>query len=820
MTPDELAAHDLLSELRTRIATQPLPYQHGVEASALKSLWDIFELTRKAMKDHPGCAKFAQLATNMLNVDLRPVTAKWHRAFEAGVLNSRDGANEFRADLARVRKRLVTFAQELQVMAYGSIVPDELSPDALSPDEIADCFKPLEFGVDQNPNGKPSFFEDEAKEIAARRSVSGIPGNPRMDAIGLALSGGGIRSATFCLGVIQVLADRGLMKDFDYLSTVSGGGYTGAFVTSLIGSGQGFDQLARPFGPDTEAVRHVRQNAKYLSAIDLKSRWTMVVGTVAGLILNWLAPIAILSGLALLASNISVGSRIWTNAILASAELSIFAILIYGMSLNFGLARWPRIAVALITAFGLAFAAIAVSEWGFGKFRSTPYALTITLAATFLIVATPIGVRFLPVFRTEKYRHLLFRVTLYAAGLIVPVLGLLCFYFLRDLAGRELVADASWWDPLRYVNGLTVLWTIFALSALFSLLLLDVNLTGPHKLYRDQLAKTFVWPSGAPEIPLSQMNPTQRAPYHLINATVNLPSSTSDVLRDRKGDFFLFSKHWVGSTAVEYRPASCWKTKRSPVDLATAMAISGAAASPQMGLGSIPSLSALMTLLNIRLGFWLANPRSAPPITPPGFSCLLREMTGWVMSEERTWLNVSDGGHIENMGLYELLRRRCKFIVCVDGEADPESTFHGQLTLVRHAQIDLGVRIEPHLDEMRPDPKSRFSKTHAQLFRIKYPQSKGGRAAGMGLLLYLKLSLTGDEAELLKRYRLIHPDFPHQSTIDQFYGEEQFEAYRQLGVHVANGTFAPALLTDNQNPTHVREWFRQLAANMLEPLET
>jgi hypothetical protein len=121
---------------------------------------------------------------------------------------------------------------------------------------------------------------------------------------------------------------------------------------------------------------------------------------------------------------------------------------------------------------------------------------------------------------------------------------------------------------------------------------------------------------------------------------------------------------------------------------------------------------------------------------------------------------------------------------------------------------------------MRPDPTSRFSKTHAQLFRIKYPESEGGRAAGMGLLLYLKLSLTGDEAELLKRYRLIHPDFPHQSTIDQFYDEEQFEAYRQLGVHVANGTFAPALLTDNPNPTHVREWFRQLAANMLEPLET
>ena len=223
-----------------------------------------------------------------------------------------------------------------------------------------------------------------------------------------------------------------------------------------------------------------------------------------------------------------------------------------------------------------------------------------------------------------------------------------------------------------------------------------------------------------------------------------------------------------------------------------------------------------MTLLNIRLGFWIANPKRRTPLGPPGFSCIVREMTGAFMSERKTWLNISDGGHIENMGLYELLRRRCKFIICVDGEADPESTFHGQLTLVRHAQIDFGIRIEPRLDEMRPDPHSRFSRTHAQLFRIRYPATTGGRAAGLGLMLYLKLSLTGDEAELLKRYRLLNPDFPHQSTLDQFYDEEQFEAYRQLGVHVAEGTFARALMTRNLRPSTVKEWFEQLAVNMLE----
>jgi hypothetical protein len=267
---------------------------------------------------------------------------------------------------------------------------------------------------------------------------------------------------------------------------------------------------------------------------------------------------------------------------------------------------------------------------------------------------------------------------------------------------------------------------------------------------------------------------------------------------------------------VGYSRTRDWWANGVPLDLATVMAISGAAASPHMGLGSMPTLSALLTLLNVRLGYWIGNPKKRT-FGPPGFLCLLREMTGSGMAETDAWLNVSDGGHIENMGIYELLRRRCKFIVCVDGEADPESTFHGQLTLVRHAQIDLGIRIEPRLDEIRPDPKSRFSRTHSQLFRIIYPATKDGRDPGEGLLLYLKLSLTGDEAELLKRYRLVNPDFPHQSTLDQFYDEEQFEAYRQLGVHVAEGTFSPALMTRDPNPSDVDDWFKQLAVNMLEP---
>src|SRR5262249_42054666 len=170
---------------------------------------------------------------------------------------------------------------------------------------------------------------------------------------------------------------------------------------------------------------------------------------------------------------------------------------------------------------------------------------------------------------------------------------------------------------------------------------------------------------GDASIPLADVNPEKSGPYHLINTTVNLPSSTHPSLRDRKSDFFLFSKHWCGAPATGYFRTGEWRTNNYPVDLATAMAISGAAASSYMGLGSMPTLTALMTFLNVRLGFWILQPDRKRLFKAPGFLCLIREMTGIAMSEKQAWLNLSDGGHIENMAVYELLRRRCKYIICV-----------------------------------------------------------------------------------------------------------------------------------------------------------
>ena len=226
---DATAAHEFLTELRTRISTQPLPYQYGVEARALESLWELFNQARTIIKANPGCEKFGQRATRMLNVDLRPVTAKWHRAYMDGRLSSRDGANDFRADLENVQKKLRSFAADMHLMAYGSAHEDELTAPAMPAAEVNSLFEVLEFGIPEE-NGlidrdtTTELNDAETEAVKTRREHYRLNANGG-NAVGLGLSGGGIRSATFCLGVVQLLAKRGFLREVDYLSTVSGGGF-------------------------------------------------------------------------------------------------------------------------------------------------------------------------------------------------------------------------------------------------------------------------------------------------------------------------------------------------------------------------------------------------------------------------------------------------------------------------------------------------------------------------------------------------------------------------------------------------------------------
>lgn len=893
-TPDQRAAHEFLTELRTRIAIQPLYYQHGIEQRALESLYELFALARAAIKAHPGCRRFAQRTADVLNGDLRWLTAKWHRASEAGRLRSRDGGDEFRSDLAAVQAKLKEFAGELSQLAYDAPFADVEVAPPIGAAELDELLRGVRFGVprDERQNGgiAPAQAEalaaDELAHVEARRRAVGHQpaDTPRgYDAVGLALSGGGIRSATFCLGVVQVLADRGLLRDVDFLSTVSGGGYTGSFVTTQLASAASrgdpsADLLGAPHGPDPAPIRGLRRGARFLGGGNLWARWGMVVETVVGMAFNWLMPLVVIAAFAIVGVLVKRAlprtDDVWLwFAGIGAAATALATVLFFAVEARRSAresATWPSTTLRLGAALTVAALCVWLADVAFraplpglrgpgwtwrqlvDAVRGSPVLhVEIGWFGVFgaLAAVVPAALRFVPLLEKPLVRKVVLSAALAVGGLIVPLLALLVFYVLYALGAvveprGEVLAAGTALDavgapvlatvcrqqlsPIAYADPIGVYWLGGAAAAVFVLLLLalDINATGPHRLYRRGLSRTFVEPrpdGSAPKLTaLATIDPDQRAPYQLVNTTVNLPGSEREELRERRGDFFVFTKHWTGSPVIGYRRTADWRTGSRTPDLATAMAISGAAVSSSMGLGSIPPLRALLAFLNLRLGYWLRQPPASGADRRnrhPGFFCLLREMTGLAMSERQRWLNLSDGGHIENLGVYELLRRRCKFVVCVDGEGDPEFAFPGLMTLVRHARIDLGVEIDQDLGELRPDAATGLCRSHYHLCRIRYPGT--GEAAGpVGLLLYLKLSLTGNESELIQRYRRNNPSFPHETTLDQFFDEEQFEAYRQLGVHIAEGLFARSLLGEPgagaREPASVRDWFRRLARNLLE----
>jgi hypothetical protein len=271
------------------------------------------------------------------------------------------------------------------------------------------------------------------------------------------------------------------------------------------------------------------------------------------------------------------------------------------------------------------------------------------------------------------------------------------------------------------------------------------------------------------------------------------------------------SKYWIGSVATGYAPMEEFEPEAGDLDLATAMAISGAAVSSNMGSHSVRPLTPTLAILNIRLGYWMKNPAFwAPPGVVSSRKQIYPRM--WIPKHRSSlflWSEISgrlyenadevyltDGGHIENLGVYELLRRRCRFIIAIDVEPDLTMRFPALVRLERFARIDLGIRITLPWEAIRkttlalmavaagttlPNPPSPQLGPHAAIGTIDYG---GGET---GYLLYLKASLTGDENDYIRDYARRYSRFPHESTGDQFFSEEQFEVYRALGFHMMHG---------------------------------
>jgi hypothetical protein len=372
------------------------------------------------------------------------------------------------------------------------------------------------------------------------------------------------------------------------------------------------------------------------------------------------------------------------------------------------------------------------------------------------------------------------------------------------------VAFASAIVELSLAN-LLVWGTAVAASLLALGFLIDLNAVSPHYFYRDRLAETYLHTDVAAmagdrrirvpfangmEMLLSDLHGTHEngdpvwgnsAPYQLISAAINLAGSRDLTRKDRKSGYFLFSKMFCGSSHTGFRPTVTYR--KGETKLARALTISGAAVSSAVGYATFFAQAFATVLLNLRLGLWVENPKDDKSVE--------RREGGFVFwplylglemfantSERRRLVNLSDGGHTgDNVGIYPLLQRRCKVIIACDAERDESVTFGSFTEALRHAYIDDGIDIDIDLSMLRPDPVTGLSRSHCAVGRVHYPDRDQ-----RSWIIYMKNTLTGDEPAAVQNYGATHKEFPHESTADQFFDDAQFEAYRGLGVHIAEHT--------------------------------
>ena len=394
-------------------------------------------------------------------------------------------------------------------------------------------------------------------------------------------------------------------------------------------------------------------------------------------------------------------------------------------------------------------------------------------------------------------------------------------YTCRGCSTYSLATSAQW--PGIVIVGFCLLLFVIMILAGYSV---DVNKFSMHAMYRNRLIRAYL---GASRIrgdrtpnPFTGFDPhdnlpmcwlTPQQPLPIMNITLNLVGGVANRLawQERKAETFTVSplhsgNFWWGYRDTRKYGGDDWKG----ISLGTAMSISGAAVSPNCGYASSPVLTFLLAIFNARLGWWLGNPGPAGSTTfkrqTPLFAAtpLFQELIGRT-NDYTKYVYLSDGGHFENLGLYEMVLRRCHYIVVVDAGADPEYAFADLGNAVRKIRIDLGIPIVfddsgEGLEALKKnqvsnvtisnfDCASRTDTVTDQRPKTKYCASATVKYSAIdqnardGVLIYIKPTLRGSEPADVTEYERKSNEFPNESTANQFFAESQFESYRMLGLH-------------------------------------
>lgn len=730
--------------------------------------------------------------------------------------------------------------------------------------------------------------EAERELVARQRAARGI--EPDEPSVGMAISGGGIRSATFSLGVLEALDEGDVFRRIDYLSTVSGGGFIGTALNWFLQHTRG----RFPFtghadgGPGPDGVRvgdFLRLHANYLDHRTPASesddgtkeegepgrRGFSVAGLLAVVGQQMLITMLVYGGLVVcfFFAVHSFDTLLRPLKSILALELSIPADTFWLAHTNF----------MMLVGLGLVILYVALAPWfslrmflasriGKGRRdaeigRRREYRLRLHMervvtvviqAAIFsiLIGSVPLVAEWVSTWIDTRWIRGGTYGALAAVGGLVGLFqngarregGGLVSRVLQSDAAIRIVAVGTLYSLLLVSHALAtaimdgpMVWLVWVLLALvlgfgfFS----DVNTLGSHRMYRDRLMETFMpqedavdsgdWrPSWIANRHMLEDAVTETGPYHIYNAALTTVGSSDPRLHVRGADNFVLAPLFSGSEATGWHRTSSWPLRKLTVP--TAMAVSAAAVNPGSGVaGRGPTrgwgVSALLALLNLRLGYWVDNPdpehrpkgiRNRPGLLlggafPIGISkrfpflrlrmplrlSLLPTPLGPRAEETQPWVQLDDGGSFESTGIYELLRRRVDVIFFSDATGDENYTFECMGDVVGRAWNDFGVDIQFE-DESRslhalrpgsadvpagPDGHVLSARAHT-VATIRYP-ARDGKPAKTGTLVLVKATMIPDLPVNVLAYRASHPEFPNESTFNQFFDERQFEAYRTLG---------------------------------------
>jgi hypothetical protein len=592
------------------------------------------------------------------------------------------------------------------------------------------------------------IFEDELKAITSKRSkLNQDTENVRENLFGIALSGGGVRSATINLGFLKVMNRLDLLKKADYLSSVSGGGYAGSYIHEKLRMNQAGTKNPYSTLFSKGDIDHLRRHGKYLTPPSENKclKYTTLIG-----------------------------------GYLVTGVLHLIWYVLFALFIVYFMKLIPDIPDYLSTLVWILLAATSFYYYFF---------------------------HFLHVMKKPGIKYWSCKKLIMAEGIFASAILIMSAFHAADMLPS--IWNASTAMHVLFLFLLTIIFGVFA----------NPNILSSHMFYRFRLKDAYLW-FGKSSRKVYDLNPGSSAeewgsaPYPLINTTLNLMGK-DDYQGLKTCDYFLFSPLYSGSKLTGYIPTN--KSEYKNMTLSTAMAVSGAAINSNMGYKSNQVLAFFMTLLNIRLGYWVLNPRVfAKDFTKnywpifmkcykeaysfaerynywPTFwpYCNLSELFG--LSNLKRWrVNLSDGGHIENLGVFELLRRRCKLILSVDASADPEYGFSDLKNLIIRARNELGLSIEFRADpqeQIKPKASSGFSKKQYGVADVyDLPKNKNGSKRHVGIFVYIKSSLTPPQyshqdnpMSSSYKYKTYHPTFPHESTGDQFFDETQWETYYRLG---------------------------------------